>query len=50
MQPNGREEDSIEAEGLLGGAGEAEMALMGWVEGAAEEGYAHGDMVAGLAG
>ena len=45
----GGEEDLVEGEGLLGGAGQTEMAEVRWVEGAAEEGYAHGDMVAGLA-
>ena len=43
----GGEKDLIEGEGLLGGAGQAKMAEVRWVEGAAEEGYAHGDMVAG---
>ena len=46
----GGEKDLIEGEGLLGGTGQAKMAEVRWVEGAAEEGYAHGghgDMVAG---
>ena len=40
------EKDLVEMKGLLGGAGNGDVGEMGWVEAAAEEGYAHLVMVA----
>jgi hypothetical protein len=36
------EEDFVQREGVGGGGGDGEMAAMRWVEGSAEESYAHG--------
>ena len=41
LAASGGEEDAVESEGVCGGGGDGEMALVGWVEGAAEEGDAH---------
>jgi hypothetical protein len=38
----GGEEDFVELEGVGGCGGDGEVAVVGWVEGSAEEGYAHG--------
>jgi hypothetical protein len=37
----GSEEDAVEGEGFGGGGGQAQMAAVDGVEGAAEESYAH---------
>lgn len=42
LEAGGGEEDAVEGEGVGGGAGDGDVAAVGWVEGAAEEGYAHG--------
>ena len=41
LAAGGGEEDAVELEGVRGGGGDGEMAAVGRVEGAAEEGYAH---------
>jgi hypothetical protein len=35
-------EDGIQHEGLRGDPGDAEVAAVGWVEGASEQSYTHG--------
>jgi len=37
----GGEEDLVQVEGVGGSGGDGEVAVVGWVEGSAEEGYAH---------
>ena len=46
LKADGGEEDPVERESLLGGVGDGQVAEVGGVETASEEGYAHGDMVA----
>ena len=41
LPAGGGEEDGIEREVIGGGAGDGEVAAVGWVEGAAEESDAH---------
>jgi hypothetical protein len=45
---DGGKEDRIEAKFVCGGCGDADMATVRWVEGAAEESYAHEIYPSGL--
>jgi hypothetical protein len=47
LQADGSEEDLIESECPLRGVCDGEMTEVGRVEAAAEESYAHGDMLSG---
>ena len=47
LAASGGEQDLVEREALGGGTGDAEVAGVGRVEGAAEEGQAHGVIVVG---
>ena len=46
LQAYRSEENSIQAQGLMGGPRDGQMSEVGWIEAAAEEGYPHWVMVA----